>query len=41
MVVASQTLEITVISGENIHVTDDAYVVVRGESLIIYQNLKT
>ena len=36
MVVASQTLEITVISGENIHVTEDAYVVVRGESLNCY-----
>ncbi|KEH18939.1 putative C2 domain-containing protein [Medicago truncatula] len=36
MVVTSQTLEITVISGENIHVTEDAYVVVRGESLNCY-----
>ncbi|GAU29200.1 hypothetical protein TSUD_361900 [Trifolium subterraneum] len=33
MVVASRTLEITVISGENIQATEDAYVVVRGESL--------
>ncbi|CAI8607184.1 unnamed protein product [Vicia faba] len=29
----SRTLEITVISGENIHASEDAYVVVRGESL--------
>ncbi|XP_058745587.1 BON1-associated protein 2-like [Vicia villosa] len=29
----SRTLEITVISGENIHGSEDAYVVVRGESL--------
>ncbi|KEH18941.1 putative C2 domain-containing protein [Medicago truncatula] len=36
MGVASRTLEITVISGENIHVTEDAYVVVRGESLNCY-----
>ncbi len=30
---SSRTLEITVISGENLHVTDDAYVVVRAESI--------
>ena len=36
MSIASRTLEITVISGENIHVTEDAYVVVRGESLNCY-----
>ncbi|CAJ2670551.1 uncharacterized protein LOC123890578 [Trifolium pratense] len=36
MGVASRTLEITVISGENIHVTEDVYVVVRGESLNCY-----
>ena len=36
MGVASRTLEITVISGENIHITEDAYVVVRGESLNSY-----
>jgi len=36
MAVTSRTLEITVISGENIHVTDDAFVVVRGESLNCY-----
>ncbi|XP_050918248.1 BON1-associated protein 2-like [Lathyrus oleraceus] len=34
--VISRTLEITVISCENIHVSDDAYVVVRGESLNCY-----
>ncbi|XP_057454533.1 BON1-associated protein 2-like [Lotus japonicus] len=33
MGLSSRTLEITVISGENLRVTDDAYVVVRGESL--------
>ncbi|MED6121276.1 hypothetical protein PIB30_028526 [Stylosanthes scabra] len=33
MGVSSQTLEITVISGENIHVKEEAYVVVRAESL--------
>ncbi|KAK7292602.1 hypothetical protein RJT34_15453 [Clitoria ternatea] len=33
MGVKSRTLEIIVISGENIHVTEDAYVVVRGEAL--------
>nr|KYP77023.1 hypothetical protein KK1_021289 [Cajanus cajan] len=33
MVVSSRTLEITVISGENVRVTEDAYVVVRAESL--------
>ncbi|KAL5061959.1 hypothetical protein RYX36_023696 [Vicia faba] len=32
----SRTLEVTVISGENIHVPEDAYVVVRGESLDCY-----
>ncbi|KAI5421587.1 hypothetical protein KIW84_045129 [Lathyrus oleraceus] len=36
MGLTSRTLEITVISGENIHVTEDAYVVVRGESLDCY-----
>lgn len=30
---SSRTLEITVISGENLHVTDEAYVVVRAESI--------
>jgi len=33
MGVKSRTLEITVISGENVRVTEDAYVVVRAESL--------
>ncbi|MED6158997.1 hypothetical protein PIB30_038233 [Stylosanthes scabra] len=33
MGVSSQNLEITVISGENIHVKEEAYVVVRAESL--------
>ncbi|KAL2335909.1 hypothetical protein Fmac_010355 [Flemingia macrophylla] len=33
MGLSSRTLEITVISGENIRVTEDAYVVVRAESL--------
>ncbi|WVZ16097.1 hypothetical protein V8G54_009079 [Vigna mungo] len=33
MTVRSRTLEITVISGQNIRVTEDAYVVVRAESL--------
>ncbi|KAJ1392601.1 C2 domain [Sesbania bispinosa] len=33
MGLGSRTLEITVISGENINVKEDAYVVVRGESL--------
>ncbi|KAL2335908.1 hypothetical protein Fmac_010354 [Flemingia macrophylla] len=33
MSITSRTLEITVISGENISVTEDAYVVVRAESL--------
>ncbi|CAJ2657715.1 unnamed protein product [Trifolium pratense] len=36
MGVASRTLEITVISGENIQATEDACVVVRGESLNCY-----
>ncbi|RHN68084.1 putative C2 domain-containing protein [Medicago truncatula] len=36
MGIASRTLEITVITGENIHITEDAYVVVRGESLNCY-----
>ncbi|MED6158996.1 hypothetical protein PIB30_038232 [Stylosanthes scabra] len=33
MGVSSQTLEITVISGENIHVKEESYVIVRAESL--------
>ncbi|KAJ1375785.1 C2 domain [Sesbania bispinosa] len=33
MGLSSRTLEITVISGENVNVTEDAYVVVRSESL--------
>ncbi|XP_015948339.1 uncharacterized protein LOC107473304 [Arachis duranensis] len=33
MGVSSQTLEITVISGENVHVKEESYVVVRAESL--------
>lgn len=33
MGVKSRTLEITVISGENVRITEDAYVVVRAESL--------
>ncbi|KAK7390024.1 hypothetical protein VNO78_25322 [Psophocarpus tetragonolobus] len=33
MGLSSHTLEITVISGENVRVTEDAYVVVRAESL--------
>ncbi|XP_058745586.1 BON1-associated protein 2-like [Vicia villosa] len=36
MGLTSRTLEITVISGENIQVSEDAYVVVRGESLDCY-----
>ncbi|XP_004510855.1 BON1-associated protein 2-like [Cicer arietinum] len=36
MGVTSFTLEITVISCENVHVKEDAYVVVRGESLNCY-----